>query len=199
MTNPTDTVLTQRARHRLGEAFVDIARSRNRAPLAIRRMHNALPGYPTAPSSGPSGAGGDGPDRWVTNDVAIVDIDTVSTLTTRLQLDARALLNLLDKWAFTRHGSEHDANPHDVGCVSCNRANSFSPRRVEGGDLCRWCADKLREMNGLRAGIGLEVLDAVPLAAVQKHARGQKLTANDVERWAGLPVRFAARAVGGGR
>ena len=133
-------------------------------------------------------------DRWLSDDTALRDLAAVDDLGRRIERDARAMLNILEKWAYTRHGSERDANPHDIGCVSCNRANSFSPRRVEGGDTCRWCADKLREMNGLRAGIGLEALDAVPLAAVQKHARGQKLTANDVERWAGLPVRFAAKS-----
>lgn len=185
---PTDLVASRRVRNRLGTAVIDLARARNLTRTAVRRMHNATPGYPTAATGGTATPTDEvQPDRWLTSDDAIRDLAAIERLAANIEVESRRLLNLAEKWGVTRIGTELSQSAHDRGCVSCNRANHYSPRREEGGEACEWCSKALRSINNVRGDAGLDAVDNVPLALVQKHARGQKVTANDIDRAAGIP------------
>lgn len=198
---------------------------------ALRRLEDALAGYPSEPGTGPAAAvpaphqlpagrvgcparGCGATHRSATSFLAHWHDEHAPTPSTHPERhalsgadeaarDAAALAKALngaavrmltarriaEKWGVTKIGAKVTTNPRDdLWCTSCLRARHFTPRRTEGGTVCRWCADTLRGLNAVRAELGLTATDTIPIAAVEKHAAGRTVTANDLTGWARDPT-----------
>jgi hypothetical protein len=119
-------------------------------------------------------------------DAAARDIATIQTAARQLRHFARGGRDVTDRWGITRIGAKVDLPNDAMWCASCKRANHFSARRPEGGEVCRWCADKLVAVNAVRAERDAEPLDALPIEAIEAYARGDNVYVRDIERWAAL-------------
>lgn len=133
---------------------------------------------------------------------ALAGHDDAATDTTALLRDLRragasilAARRTAEKWGVTKIGAKTTTTPRDdAWCTSCRRANHFTPRRPEGGPDCRWCADTLRNLNSVLSNLGLPPVTAIPIAAVEKHASGRRVTAADLEGWAKTPTQPRRRS-----
>lgn len=135
------------------------------------------------------------PERYAVlgGDEALTDRAQFLKLHRNLARDARALRDLAVKYGTTLVGTNVPEPTDSEWCTSCKRANNWSARRDEGGDLCRWCADALRDINAARAEHDLPALLEVPLAAAQKYARDGRGAARHIDQWAGVPTGTTVR------
>lgn len=153
-----------------------------RLPTVVRRLDNEQPGWPTGHTA--SGSPTDGPDRWQTSDPALHALQTLLKGVERLSKQTAELDHLTANWSNRNPSTTIPDTSSTMWCVSCLRAGSMNPRRSTGGDLCRWCLDTLRAVNHHRRTLSLGPLVELPLAAVQRHARGERTRDVDIDLWA---------------
>lgn len=156
----------------------------DRLPVAWQLLQDAQPGYPAGGGGGSGGKGtvSDRTGNLATTerpDVARRDLDDLDRLLQRLAVVVVDCADIVRRWqppsAAWREAlsTEAAASFRDTDCRSCLRAGVHSPRREEGGDLCRWCADWKRELG--RAG-------DLPVWFVELHAQGRRITEVHVAR-----------------
>jgi hypothetical protein len=137
------------------------------------------------------------PERMALAGTDEAETDT-TTLIRELRRAGTSMLTVrrtAEKWGVTKIGAKTTTTPRDdAWCTSCRRANHFTPRRPEGGPDCRWCADTLRNLNSVLANLGLPPVTVIPIAAVEKHAAGRRVTAADLEGWAKAPTQPRRRS-----
>lgn len=143
-------------------------------------LADAQPGYPTGTDGGPAGGRS---DRTATlaiapTDPAARDLDTAHHLAARIATDIVALADIVSRWR-TPTSTWRDAlateaaHTHtDDACRSCLRVGVHTPRRPEGGDLCRWCSDTRRALD--RTG-------DIPAWLLERHHQGRRITTRDIE------------------
>jgi len=154
-----------------------------RLPTAWQLLQECQPGYP----SGGDGANGKGSVSDRTGNLATTerpdlarrDLDDLDRLLQRLAVVVVDVSDIVRRWqppsAQWRDAlsTEAASSFRDDDCRSCLRVGVHSPRRAEGGDLCRWCADWKRALG--RAG-------DLPVWFVELHAQGKRVTDAHVMR-----------------
>jgi hypothetical protein len=149
------------------------ARTQPRVTRAIRNAHTWLDGHPTGTGSGSGGTG----DRTGTLAARhATHGDPHGDLRRDLERTISRLADLVDRLAPTNRAAAHlatqadDTCPTDC-CESCFRDGGHrTPKRNDGGRLCRWCQDIARTIGA----------DQPPLALVEKHHRGRRITERDI-------------------
>lgn len=107
--------------------------------------------------------------------------DHLDQLLVRIARDITDAHRIVCQWqppndAIRKHlTAEAAAHESDTWCTSCSRVGSLSPRRHNGGQLCRWCEDTARALNAQQP----------PVSLVEKHAQGRRITQADLERHKG--------------
>lgn len=152
---------------------------------ALTNLADAQPGYHTGGNTGGntgSTTTGGHTDRTATlaiapTDPATHDLHTAHTLATRIATDTLALTDIIRRWAnptttWRNSLATEAARTHtDTTCRSCLRIGVMTPRRPEGGDLCRWCADTRRAID--RPG-------DIPTWLLELHHQGRRITTRDI-------------------
>ncbi len=184
----TTHLATQRLAELLDRAMTDLEATRRLLGAAVARLDDSEPGYPSGGDGGGSGDS-DGPLRStvIVRDDALRDRALLEQRLRKLDLDARLVLRLVQKWGIRSVG-ESDREPDELWCRSCLRAGRCEPRRTSNGkthgDRCRWCDDTLRAVNVVRNERKQAPLAELPIIAVRWHSEGRRVTARDIETWA---------------
>jgi hypothetical protein len=168
---------------RLSAAAELLAILQRQLPVAWQLLGECQPGYPSGGDGGPSSLG-DHSDRTGNlattshNDVARRDLDDLDRLLVRITEDVVATADIVRRWQPpTRKwrealATEAAASYRDTDCRSCLRVGVLTPRRHEGGSLCRRCQDYAREVGA----------DMPPVWLVDKAATGRRITTADLDR-----------------
>lgn len=153
-----------------------------RLPTVIRRLDQEQPGWPTGHTS--TGRQ-DGPDRWQTDDPAMKALAALLKAVDAVSRETALLDHQTARWSTVFASTNLPDTTSSLWCVSCLRVGATSPKRPEGGDVCRWCQDKLRAVNNYRRAndIGAPLAE-LPAAAVLRHARGERTRDIDIDTWA---------------
>lgn len=128
-------------------------------------------------------------------DEAVSDFAALRRTVLRARIESRRLVHsarggyhLANKWGVTVD-TRNVPDPADTEwCTSCTRVPNFSPRRPEGGELCRWCDSALRDINAARAEHDMEPLLTLPLVAAQHYKRHGRGAARHIDKWAAVPT-----------
>lgn len=174
-----------RHRARLDLMAALLAVTTAKLPQSWANLQNAQPGYPT----GSNGPGSGGPsDRTGTLAVNAADghpdparaaLDDLDGHLRQAWHHLAAAQRITVAWADPppkwRQALTTEAAQtfRDSDCRLHLAVGCHTPRRPEGGDLCRWCADTKRAIG--RAG-------DLPSWLVDKNARGQRISQTDIER-----------------
>lgn len=167
----------------LEHAGATIAKLLPLVPVAVRRLDDMLPGYPSGHTASTSVS--DGPQRWQTSDPALKALEALRTAVEAVSRDLTVVERLTVNWSTQHQGQKYASPDSDEHCRSCIRVGERVP--VFRGGLCRWCYPTLLELNKTRRrnqwGPDLTEL---PIEAVKKHHSGVygKITSADLDAWA---------------
>lgn len=153
-----------------------------RLPVAWQMLQECQPGYPSGGDGGrSSGSVSDRTGNLATTDqvdVARRDLDDLDRLLQRLAVVVVDVADIVSRWQPPSRlwrealSTEASAGFTSNDCRSCLRVGVLTPRRHEGGDLCRRCQDYARD-------IGTEM---PPEWLVDKAATGRRITTADLDR-----------------
>lgn len=178
----TTHLATQRLAELLDRAMTDLDATRRLLSAAVARLDDAEPGYPGGGHGGGSGDS-DGPLRSavVLADDALRDRALLEQRLRKLDLDARLVLRLVQKWGVRSYGNGEGVDERSKLCDSCNYNDRLDDRRV-----CSWCQRTLKAVNEVRGGLGRTPLARLPQPALDhlRNGRTKRVTPSDLDRWA---------------
>lgn len=178
----TTHLATQRLAELLDRACADLDATRRLLAAAVGRLDDSEPGYP---GGGHGGATGDdsGPLRStvVLRDDALRDRALLEQRLRKLELDARMVLRVVQKWGIRSYGNGEGVDERSKLCDSCNYNDRLEDRRV-----CSWCQRTLKAVNEIRGGLGRTPLARLPQPALDhvRNGRTKRVTPSDLDRWA---------------
>lgn len=178
----TTNLATTRLAELLDRACTDLDATRRLLGAAVARLDDSEPGYPGGGSGGSSGDS-DGPLRStvILRDEALRDRELLEQRLRKLELDARMVLRIVQKWGVRSYGNGEGVDERSKLCDSCNYNDRLDDRRV-----CSWCQRTLKAINEIRGGLGRTPLARLPQPALDhvRNGRMRRVTPTDLDRWA---------------